>query len=418
MKKYILIFYLLFLPAANAQPNQPIILISIDGFRWDYPEKAHTPNLDFLIENGVRAESLIPSFITKTFPNHYTIVTGLYPQNHGIVANTMHDTDLQKKFKMSDREQVQNSEWWGGEPIWVTAEKQGLRTAPIFWVGSEAEIKGVLPTYWQPFDHYLPNQTRIKRTLDFFQMPDSTKPKFVTLYFSLVDGAGHKFGPNSPKTSKAIAMADSLLGQLVDGLRDMALLDNVNLIIVSDHGMAETSSKRLIYLDDYVDLSKIQLVDLDPYAGINPDELGTDEIYHKLADAHPNFKIYKKEDIPARLHYNRNKRIPALIALPDDGWKITTHRGHKMDSRQELIGGTHGYDNQLQSMGAIFIAHGPAFKRSLRVPSFSNIHLYELMAHILGVIPAPNDGSLDSIKVVLNLDPSDIPLNPPSKGGF
>ncbi len=401
MKKYLLIVYLIFLSVANAKPIHPTILISIDGFRWDYPEKASTPNFDFLIENGVRAESLTPSFISKTFPNHYTIVTGLYPQNHGIVANNMIDLDLQKRFRMSDREQVQNPEWWSGEPIWVTAEKQGIRTAPIFWVGSETKIDDVLPTYWQPYDDDKPNQTRIDQTLEYFAMPDSTKPEFVTLYFSLVDNAGHRFGPNSCETVKAIELVDGLIGQLVVGLREMTLLENVNLIIVSDHGMAETSTKRLIFLDDYVDLSKIQIVDLDPYAAINPGELSIDEIYHKLAGAHPRFKIYKKENIPTRFHYNSNKRIPALIALPDEGWTITIHQRRKMNPEEEFIGGTHGYDNRLQSMGAIFIAHGPAFKRGLKVPTFSNIHLYELMANILGVQPAPNDGSLDAVKEML-----------------
>lgn len=380
--------------------GQTVVLISIDGFRWDYPDKAETPNLDFLINSGVRAKSLIPCFPTKTFPNHYSIVTGLYPENHGIVANNMYNPDTKRYFRLSISEALHDPDWWGGEPIWVTAEKQGIETACYFWPGSETKIKGVLPTYFYPYDGSIPNEERMHQILRWLDLPEDQRPSFITTYFSTLDDTGHDSGPDSQEVIDAIQYMDSVIGILLNGLKTRALLDKVNVIIVSDHGMAEISAERVIFLDDYIDLSDVDVVDWNPVAAINPAEGQQDNIYQKLVTAHPNMLVYRKQEIPDRLHYRDHRCIPQILAIADEGWSITSLETFR-EKPHYVTGGNHGFDNRLKSMGAIFIARGPAFKSGLVVEPFQNIHIYELLAKLLGVNPAPNDGNLDSIRIVL-----------------
>ena len=382
------------------QDKPTIILISLDGFRWDYPEKAKTPNLDFLINSGVRAKSLIPCFPTKTFPNHYTIVTGLYPENHGIIANNMYDPVRKKQFKLSIPEAIHDSTWWGGEPIWVTAEKQGLKTACYFWPGSETKIKGVLPTYFFNYDGDVPNEERIEQILKWLDLPSDQRPSLMTIYFSILDHAGHEHGPDSKEVAEAIHYVDSVIGILLDGLKERKLLEKTNVIIVSDHGMAATRADQIIFLDDYIDLDGVDVVDWNPVAVINPGGVEEEKIYQRLMNAHPKLKVYKKEEVPERFHFGKHPVTPKIVAIADEGWSISSHA--YVDRRPGYgDGGNHGFDDQLTSMGATFIASGPVFKAGVTVDPFRNIHIYELMAEILDLLPAPNDGSLDSVKVVL-----------------
>ncbi|TDI92148.1 MAG: alkaline phosphatase family protein [Caldithrix sp.] len=382
------------------QDQPTIILISIDGFRWDYPEKAETPNLDFLINSGVRAKSLIPCFPTKTFPNHYTIVTGLYPENHGIIANNMFDPVRNKHFKLSISEAIHDSTWWGGEPIWVTAEKQGLKTACYFWPGSETKIKGMLPTYYFNYDGQVPNEERIEQVVKWLDLPLDQRPSLITTYFSTLDNAGHTYGPDSKEVAEAIHYIDSVIGILLNGLKERNLLEKVNVIIVSDHGMAATRADQIIFLDDYIDLNGVDVVDWNPVAAINPRGVEEETIYQRLVNAHPKLKVYKKEEVPERFHFGKHPVTPKIVAIADEGWSISSRP--YVDARTGYgDGGNHGFDDQLASMGATFIASGPAFKSGVMVEPFRNIHIYELMAKILDLLPAPNDGSLDSVRVVL-----------------
>ena len=386
---------------SEGDPNKStIILVSVDAFRWDYPEKTNTPNLDFFISSGVRAKALIPCFPTKTFPNHYSIVTGLYPENHGIIANNMNDPELQEKFSLGNRGAVSDGRWGGGEPIWVTAEKQGLMSAPYFWPGSEAEIKGVRPTYWHEYDGGVPNEARVEQVLNWLDVPVDKRPSFMTVYFSLLDDAGHDSGPDSQEVVEALEEIDSLVGQLKVGLEDRQLLEDVNVIIVSDHGMAEIRRDQVVILDDYIDLSKVEVIDWSPILGLNPKPGNERDIYRSLKGKHPNLKVYRKAEIPERLHYRKHPRIPQILAIADDGWSITS-RSYFEERPYRFEGGAHGFDNQLASMGGIFIARGPAFRSGLTVDSFQNIHVYNLMARILNLEPAPNDGELDSVRIVL-----------------
>ena len=247
----------------------PLVLVSLDGFRWDYIQRPAASNLRALASQGVLARRMEPVFPSKTFPNHYTQVTGLYPDHHGIISNTMEDEVL-GRFTIGDPAAVQNSAWWGGEPIWVTAQRQGRRSAAYFWPGSEAPIGGMLPTWSTRFDDAVPHATRIQGVLDWLQLPPDSAPAFMTLYFSEVDGAGHRSGPDAIATDSAIALVDRSVGALWAGLRRRGLDGRVNLVIVADHGMSETSPDRLILLDDYLEAGSYHVVDWSPVAMIRP----------------------------------------------------------------------------------------------------------------------------------------------------
>lgn len=382
----------------DLQPT--VILISIDGCRWDYLDKFSPPTLKKLAANGVRAQALIPVFPTKTFPNHYTIVTGLYPAHHGIVANTMYDPEFKAKFSLSKREAVTDGRWWEGEPLWVTAVKQNQRSGTLFWPGSEAEIAGVRPTYWKVYDDDFPNSARVDTVLAWLDLPATRRPTFLTLYFSDVDNAAHRHGPESPEAEKAIRRVDQMLGRLLEGLQRRGILDRVHVIVVSDHGMAPVTRERVIYLDDYLDLDKVNVVDWNPVLAVRPREMNEEKIYQKLAGAHRHLQVYRKNEIPERWHYRQHRRIAPIIGVADDGWTITRH-GLRNTAERAYTTGEHGYDNQLAVMRGIFIANGPVLKSGLVVAPFQNIHLYHLICAILKLQPARNDGDLDSVRVML-----------------
>jgi len=379
---------------------QTVLLISVDGFRWDYFQKAETPNLDKLIAEGVKAESLKPVFPSKTFPNHYTIVTGLYPEHHGIVSNRMYDPNLNAYFSLGDRNAVSDGRWYGGEPLWVTAEKQNVISATYFWPGSEAEIEGIRPTYWKEYNGRTPNSERISQILKWLELLEEKRPRFLTLYFSDTDNAGHRYGPDSPEVVAAIQKIDQNMGELIAGLKARDWFDKINIIITSDHGMTATSKDRVIFLDNYISLDDVDVIDWSPVLALRPKEGKLEAVYRALKNANSHLTVYKKEEIPERFHYRDNPRITPIIAIADEGWSITSH-DYFSERPERYDGGAHGYDNDLKSMQGIFIARGPAFKSGLKVPTFMNIHIYEMIARILDIKPAPNDGSLDSVKVML-----------------
>lgn len=386
-------------PPRTATPpaaGQSVILVSLDGFRADYLRRGHTPTLDSLARAGVRAEWMTPSFPTKTFPNHYTLVTGLVPDHHGIVANTMWDDTL-GRFAMGLRDAVRDARWWGGEPIWVTSEQQGRPSAPFFWPGSEAPIGGVRPAHWVPFADSFPREARVDSVLAWLDVPPAHRPAFVSLYYSDVDHAGHNSGPGSPQVDSALIVVDRMLSRLASGLRARGLGDVVNIIVVSDHGMSATSRDRLIALDDYIVLEDVTVVDWSPVGAVTPKPGQSEAVYQALRGAHPHLQVYRKGEVPSQYRFGSHPRVTELVLVADDGWTITS-RDRFATFR---AGGTHGYDQSLPSMRALFVASGPAFRRGSVVPSFGNIHVYELMAHILGLRPAPNDGQLDSVRAVL-----------------
>ena len=371
-----------------------VVLVSVDGWRWDYIDRADVPNLRALAARGVRASSLIPSFPPKTFPNHYTLVTGLYPEHHGIVANVMIDPSFPERFTMS-AETAKDSGWWGGEPLWVTAIRQGQRSASMFWPGSEVSIRGVRPTYWRPFDDALPNADRVRQVIDWLALPPDEQPSFVTVYFSEVDSAGHKYGPDSTQVMEAAAHLDQALGDLIAGVGRLELLDRTTFVVVSDHGMSQLSDDRRIFLDDYLDLSTVTITEWSPNLGLTPRSASVDEVYRALKGKHPALEIYTREQTPPHLHYRDSPRIPPIVGLAHDGWTITSHARVEEDRQKGRASdlGAHGFDPTLRSMHGVLVAAGPRLREGAVVPSLENVHVYEFLCELLGLEPAPNDGS-------------------------
>lgn len=388
-------------PASSPAQRQAVVLVSLDGFRWDYLERPEAVRLRELAARGVRAERMIQTFPTKTFATHYSMVTGLHPGEHGILANNIWDDEIGERFTLSNRAMVQDSRWWGGEPIWVAAERAGQRTAPYFWPGSEAEIKGVRPTHWRVFDGRVPNARRVRMVLDWLSQPGDSAVTFATLYFETTDNAGHDHGVDSPEVGAAIAEVDAAIGLLVDGLAERGLADRVNVIVVSDHGMTGLSADRQIVLDRYIRLNRVRVVDWSPVLALIPEPGYMEEAYRLLKVAHPALQVYRKGEIPARFHYNDHPRVTPIVAIADEGWTITSQAQLNRRPKDQPWGATHGYDPALVAMGSIFVATGPAFRLGFTVPQVRAIDLYELMAEILGLPPAPNSGHLDSIRMVL-----------------
>ncbi len=377
--------------APDASAFKPtVILLSLDGWRWDYDRKVPVPNLQRLIARGVRAERLIPSYPTLTFPNHYSVVTGLYPEHHGVVGNSMFDPAMQEKFALRDRKAVSDGRWWGGEPIWVTAERQGQIAAAMFWPGSEAEIHGRRPRYWRVFDEDLPNRARVDQILDWLDLPVGRRPTMIVGYFGDVDHEGHEHGPDSPQVRRAMQRVDAALGRLLQGLERRALIDRVNIVVTSDHGMAAVRSDGAIILDDYLDADTVQIVDTGATFGVNPKTLTVDEIYARLARAHPHLRVFRKADTPAAWHYRDHPRVPAIVGQADEGWIVV--RRPKNGKRPSLAKGMHGYDPALESMHGLLVAAGPAFRSGVVVPPVENVQIYHALAAALGLTPAPNDG--------------------------
>jgi predicted AlkP superfamily pyrophosphatase or phosphodiesterase len=383
-------------PASTPLPADRaiVILVSIDGFRWDYLDLHKPPNLLRLASAGVRAEALIPQFPTKTFPNHYTIVTGLRLASHGIISNNMRAHDIAGEFSMSNRNVLADSRWWSGEPIWNTAEKQGRVAAAMFWPGSETVIGGRQATYWMPYDDDFPNRDRVTKILEWLKLPEGRRPSFLTLYFGDVDHAGHDFGPQSNHVRDAVHEVDDAIGELVAGVQAIGLDDRVHYVVVSDHGMAALSPDRVIVLDNYVDLATVDVVDWDPVLGVAPKDGNVDKLYAALKDKHPHLKVYRKNDLPVEYGLTGHPRLPAVIGIADEGWNITSAREVNRWGAGERAppGGTHGYDARARSMHGLFIAAGPRIRSGLVVKPFENIHVYELLCAVMGLTPAKNDG--------------------------
>lgn len=372
----------------HAAIHAPTILISIDGFRPDYLERGVTPHLNALAEQGARAQFMRPSFPSVTFPNHYTLVTGKRPDHHGIVGNVMEDASIPgMRFTLSNRDAVTDRRWWDqAEPIWVTAEKQGVKSGTMFWPGSEADIRGVRPTYWKRFDDKLSNAARVDTLLGWLDQPPAARPRFLTLYFDEVDHEGHSFGPDSAQVTQAAAHIDQAVGRLVRGLRSRGI--EANVVIVSDHGMAATSSDRVIRLDHILPAGSYRLVTGGPYAGIAAvaGEEGTVE--QALLQPHPHMQCWSKAQVPARFHFGSNPRVQPFICLAKTGWRISN--GAPAPSAHG--GGAHGYDPETPEMRATFIATGPSIRAGVRLQSIDNVDVYSFVMRLLGLKPLPSDG--------------------------
>jgi len=377
-------------PAPAAAPPPTLLLVSFDGLRPDYLGRGETPHFDALAAAGVQAW-MRPSYPSLTFPNHYTLVTGLRPDRHGLIHNSMHDTTL-GDFRLSNRDAVGNGAWFeDGEPLWVTAELAGLRTATLSWPGSEAPVHGVRPTRWLPFDESRAMDARVDTVLDWLSEPDATRPALATLYFEHTDSAGHDHGPDSPELHATLRQVDAALGRLVAGLRMRGLEDRVNLVVVSDHGMAEVAPGRTIALEDMVSMEEARVVSYGQVIGIASNAGFEAQVEAKLLGAHPQYDCWRKGELPARWHFGTHPRIPPIVCQMHLGWDAIPRAN--IARRAGRTRGSHGYDPAAPEMRAVFIAQGPAFRSGVVLDGFDNVDVYPLLARLLGVTPAEHDGN-------------------------
>jgi predicted AlkP superfamily pyrophosphatase or phosphodiesterase len=397
--RFILILAALFLPAALAAKEAPrpvTVLVGIDGFRADFLNRGVTPRLAALAKAGA-AGPMRPSFPTKTFPNHFALVTGYRPDRNGIVGNSMIDPRRPGvMFSLGNTAQALDPFWWDeAEPVWITAEKAGLRAATMFWPGSEVAIQGRHPSDWMRFDQNVTNVQRVNTLLDWLRRPAAIRPAFATVYFDTVDSAGHKFGPDSAEVNAALAEVDARVGEMVDGAAKLGVA--VNWVIVADHGMRATDEARVIQLDDLIDRASTVVVEAGPYAAIEP-TVGTDNrVFEALLKPHEHMTCTRKEDLPERLHYGKNPRVAAIICIAEAGWTILSG-----PAPYPVTGGAHGYDNADPEMLALFIASGPAFARGEAQPVFDNVAVAALLRAVLGLPEdAGADGKLADVKAAL-----------------
>lgn len=379
-------------PAPRDAPHPPplTILISIDGFRADYLDPETTPVMWKLGEEGVRG-SLQPSFPSTTFPNHYSLVTGRRPDSHGLVSNRMEDPERPGLiFTLSNTAVSSDPYWWkDATPIWITAERQGVRTATLFWPGSDFDLGG-RPSFWSPYDQSLPDFARVDRLLAWLGLPATERPAFAALYFDIVDTTGHYYGPNAPETAAAVAQVDAAIGRLQTGLDRQGLGGAVNLVIVSDHGMADVSENRIISLDSVAPADVARVIWDGPVAGLTPLAAQEAAVEQQLLGRSPHGECWRKESLPARFQFGSHRRTPAIVCLADLGWRYRSSQVSAPGRRPSL--GAHGFDPATDEMSAIIIASGPAFKRGVRLSKIPNVSVYPLLAQLLGIDPEPHEG--------------------------
>ena len=402
-----LVFWISFNAHSVAANDDPIvIMIGVDGLRADTLERMSAPNLQSLADAGVRA-SMIQAMPTKTFVNFYSLATGLHPKHHGLISNYPYDRELGRKFNRQT--DVSNPKWWGGEPIWITAEKQGVKAATYFWVGSEVEIDGVRPSFWKPYQQNKDYVERVEEVLQWLALPEKQRPRLITLYFSAVDSAAHDFGVDSAQEREAVAMVDKHIGDLVMGFKSLGLEQRANIVVVADHGMANLSDERVINLDPWVDLSGFMVPDWSnkstsvhaPFLNLYAAPELVDAAHTSLHKVHPKMRVLRRGDFPINYHFDHPQREPDLMLLADAGWSLYASRDKGQPQPMAKLGrsvATHGYDNQDPLLHATFIASGPAFKKNIKATPFNNIEVYGLLACALKVKPAKSDGNINNVQ--------------------
>ena len=384
----------LFSGCGQSNRDMITVIVSLDGFRWDYPQMYDTPNLQKIAREGVHAQSMAPSFPASTFPMHYTLATGLVPDKHGIIDNSFWDTERNVRYSMSETTTRNNPAYYGGEPIWITAQKQGVRTANMYWVGSDIPIQDTYPNDYKRWENSprLNFSQRVDTVAAWLQRPKNLRPRLIMLYFEEPDGTGHRYGPSSEQTGRQVHVLDSLIGVLMTKIEQSPIARNVNLIVTSDHGMAETAIERIIRIDDYLKPAWYERI-----AGNNPSQIFTregcrDSVLTALAHA-AHISACRKEEIPPHLNYGTNRNIGDVVVIPDCGWQFT-------NATRSQLGG-HGYDPACLDMHIIFYACGPAFKRNYRHPVIHNTDVYPLLSRLLGIKPAVCDGDFERVKSML-----------------
>ena len=375
------------------QAKHYVVLVSLDGFRYDYPREYGAPHFDAMAQAGVSTpEGMFPSYPSVTFPNHYTLVTGLRPEHHGLVANSFRDPDRAASYGMSDAKSNTDGSWYGGTPLWVLAEQQGMRSACLFWPGSEAAILGVRPTFYLHYDESVDDHARIDQVIAWLKLPEAERPHFITLYYPDTDHAGHRYGPDSPETGAAVKKLDGLMGELRDKLKATGL--PVDLIVVADHGMAKLDPKPIV-LDTFVNLDHFKFSGELMYAETEADAEKAYEEFRAHPD--PRFTVYRRLDVPKELAYNVSAREGDPVVVPHGPYAISAHT-----PQRPPMGGAHGFPpHEVPQMKAIFYAEGPDIRAGVRLKSFDNIDVYPFVAKLLGLETPPIDGVLGPLEPAL-----------------
>lgn len=385
--------------AAEHLAKPYVLLISIDGYRYDYNRIFKPKNLLEFEKNSARLEALLPIYPSKTFPNHYSIATGLYADQHEIVANIFIDPVTNKGFRRGDTTSVFESQWYKGNPLWVLAEKSGMLSACYFWVGSDVEIAGVRPSYYKIYDKNVTNEDRVKQIVEWLKLPEAERPHLLTLYFSDVDTAGHRFGTKSKEIKEAVASIDNNIGNLFKEINALNL--PLNIIILSDHGMEDFDPKKIEYPEDYADLSAFEVIGVGPqmqlYLKPGHDKSKIEDTQRILRRQAKNFKVYTREDIPTRYHYSKTPKVSDLILDAKIPYSLQLRA-----EKKGYVAGNHGYDPIEKNMWGIFYAKGPAFVPNKKLKPVENINVYPLIAEILGLqVSTPIDGKIEAMKPLL-----------------
>lgn len=397
MKKYfILLLIVLAGVVAQAQPTPYVILVSFDGFRWDYAERGLTPNLDAIKREGTSALSFKPAYPSVTFPNHLSIITGMHPQNHSLILNYF-ENNQGEIYKLSDSLAVRNPKWYHGEAFWETAKRNNIKTASYFWPGSELTDANRRPDYYKAYNHNEPHQNKIDGIIKWLQLPQSERPHFITLYFHDTDSQGHKYGTIGREIDSTIAVMDSLIGVLRRRIESIGMKDSINLIILSDHGMTDVSENRKIDLKELLSGFDCKVNDISALSMIkpnNPNDL--QNIYNKLKSSENKYKVYLKEDMPEYFNFKDNPYIFPIVLVADIGWSFK-YRESNYKPKAE-----HGFDNNHIDMHGIFFAVGNKFKQNYRIGTLSNLEIYPLLCEIFGIYPRNNiDGDIERVKFIL-----------------
>lgn len=371
------------------------ILISFDGFRWDYLNRNITPNIEKLKNRGVCALSLKPSYPSITFPNHISIISGVYPQEHNIIGNFFNDVKNNKEYKITDTFEVTNPYWYNCEAFWETAEKNGIKTASYFWPYSEVRIPFKRPSITKKYEHYFPYEKRVDSVLAWLNLPLQQRPKFITLYFDATDTYGHKYGTESSKVDSVIQVLDNLIGRLLNGLSYSNLIDSTNIIIVSDHGMYNI--KGHINLAEKLKKFKYQKVISGTIFSIETKK--QKEVFQALKESEKNYKVYLKKDIPEYLNIKKAKFLGNILVIPEPGYIITDNPNNEYEVKLKA---SHGWDNNFIDMHGIFVAAGPSFKTNYKTGTINNIDIYPLLCKIYNIkYNHKIDGDLKNIQFIL-----------------
>jgi predicted AlkP superfamily pyrophosphatase or phosphodiesterase len=381
------------------QAKHYVILISLDGFRWDYARRYGAPHLLQIGIKGASApEGMFPSYPSLTFPNHISIVTGLYPEHHGIVANSFWDPEREQTYVYTQSKSNSDGSWYGGTPLWVLAEEQGMRSACLFWPGSEAEIQGKRPSYYLHFDEKLDDEKRVDQVVAWLKLSPELRPHFITLYYSNVDHAGHNYGPDSEEVRAAVHHVDTMVGDLQSKVAALHL--PVDMVVVADHGMVAVQGNP-VTLSDYADLSQFRTEGPLLYAKSDADVQETYEDF--LAHPDPRFKIYRRADVPRYLHFDSNPRAGDPVIVPNGPFALRAQASSSEMPHNNKTHGAHGFDaRRMPEMKAIFFAAGPDIRAGVQVKPFENVNIYPFLAEILGLKPPQDiDGSLNVLRPAL-----------------